>query len=279
MARPRSPNPSPEALYRRKLRESKLTPEQIQKREIKLEYQKKRETNFGIQATIRENRLARRRNLYRAWKLWLTPENQRTLTKDGVPYLQFGKDSILWDEAIHILTGEGNPNYPNLIKDLQIGEAPKPSKLRGRVKSRTYLNRNGTANPLLVNEALRKMALANGVEPQSPSLVSKDPDKPIFDAERFQKLGFHTMREKDNSGPSPKIVLPTPYHKREEVKRRRKELAEKRAKHHKLQPSLPPPNPQPEEDPALGRLKALAAAQKSLEEEPSDDIFGDWQDK
>lgn len=34
-----------------------------------------------------------------------------------------------------------------------------------------------------------------------------------------------------------------------------------------------------EEDPALARLKALAASHKALEEEPSADIFGDWQDK
>lgn len=292
MPRPQSKNPSPRALYLRKLRDSKLTPEERQKQEIKREI-------LNLYQNVPEWQMARRKldrqkRLWRAWKMWDLAAKDALQTHKGEFFMPIKgqSESMTWEQAIFILSGEGNPNYPNLLEQhgLKPGDPrPRNPDQFGVPKRKSYLKDDGTVDQTGLCSTLRKLCEAQGIQPKTPDLEGSgkqryEKSKPVF-------TGYATMKAEDNLGDSPKLNIPVPYHRRENVKARKREEYHRRKERCGFTKPLtmptgleapeppPSPKPQPEEDPALARLKSLAASHKALEEEPSDDIFGDWQDK
>ena len=274
MARPRSNNPSPRALYLRKLRESKLTPEQLRAQEMEREVMAMRQKHKDSwEHAAKQNQLQRQRQLWRAWKMWDLACKDALLVSNGEPFMPIRGQSapMTWEEAIFILTGERG-RYPNLLELYQLRPGqPRPRDLSqlGIPKEKSYLKDDGTVDQVGLCATLRKLCEAHGIQPKTPDL--KGSGKPRYEKSRPVFTGYDTMKEADNLGDSPKIVLPTPYHKREDVKQRQKDLAEKRAQHNQLH-TEPEPQTKTKEEAALERLKALAAPKPEPED---DDIFGD----
>jgi len=272
MPRPRNPDPSPEALYRRKLRESKMTPTELARLQNLHHFLDTQRQDPDIQRHRHHERCLRRRDVRRAWVMWNTPEKDRLYDKDGMYIRNFRGYTMTWEEAHKILRG-GN-GYPNLIANLQLGQPKPPGRGAGVPKKKTYLGKDGLPDPTKVNDILHKLAKIHGVNPASPCLMPSEVEEDTFSINHPKNFRFD------------KILCPPT----KRAKRKSSEKVEGPKPPRKVPFRLPKAQqegfsyvmddaPAPEEDPALARLRALAAAQKSLEEEPSDDIFGDWQDK